>query len=65
MQTQPKNNIWNLILGLLFIGYGAFRIYQHFNGSLTSTTFRLIIAIAFIGSGGYSLYKYFKIRSLE
>jgi|TARA_R110000751_G_scaffold307915_2_gene435359 hypothetical protein len=65
MKPQPKNNILNLILGIVFIAYGAFRIYQYLNGNLTPNTIRFIIAIAFIGSGGYSLYKYFTIKNIE
>jgi len=65
MQEQPKNNILNLILGIVFIAYGVFRIYQHLNENLTPNTIRLIIAIAFIGSGGYSIYKYFKFKNLR
>ncbi|WP_339875524.1 hypothetical protein [Olleya marilimosa] len=55
----------NLILGIVFIAYGVFRIYQHLNENLTPNTIRLIIAIAFIGSGGYSIYKYFKFKNLK
>ncbi|MGB2683679.1 hypothetical protein [Olleya sp.] len=55
----------NLILGIVFIAYGVFRIYQYLNGNLTPNTIRFIIAIAFIGSGGYSLYKYFTIKNIE
>lgn len=58
-EHQPKRNIWNLVLGIAFLGYGSFRLYQKLQ--LTeSDNFGMILAIGFIIFGLYDLYKYFK-----
>lgn len=55
---KPTRNIWNLILGIVFLGYGSFRLYQKMNTS-DSDTFGIVLAVAFIIFGIYDLYKYF------
>lgn len=58
-QPQPaKRNIWNLILGIGFTGYGTYRLYYHIN-RVDQDTFGLILSILFIVLGIYDLYKYF------
>ncbi|MDX1542677.1 MAG: hypothetical protein R3214_01940 [Christiangramia sp.] len=57
-EQSSKKNIWNLVLGLIFLGYGSFRLYQKMEAS-DSDTFGMILAIAFIFFGIYDLYKYF------
>lgn len=57
-EQRSKKNIWNLVLGLVFLGYGSFRLYQKMEAS-DSDTFGMILAIAFIIFGIYDLYKYF------
>ncbi|MCM8568110.1 hypothetical protein NE848_01900 [Gramella jeungdoensis] len=57
-EQSSKRNIWNLVLGLVFLGYGSFRLYQKMESS-DSDTFGIILAIAFIIFGIYDLYKYF------
>ncbi len=57
---EAKNrNIWNLVLGILFLGYGSFRLWQKFQME-TQDTFGILLAVALIGIGIYDLYKYFK-----
>ncbi|CAL67303.1 membrane protein [Christiangramia forsetii KT0803] len=56
---QPKKNIWNLVLGIVFLGYGSFRLYQK-TQLQESDTFGIILAVGFIIFGIYDLYKYFK-----
>lgn len=58
-EQRPTRNIWNLILGIVFLGYGSFRLYQKMNTS-DSDTFGIVLAVAFILFGIYDLYKYFK-----
>lgn len=55
---SPKRNIWNLVLGIIFLGYGGFRLYQKM-GETESDTFGIVLAVAFIIFGIYDLYKYF------
>lgn len=56
---RPQKNIWNLVLGIVFIGYGSFRLYQKLTLS-SDDTFGIILAVGFIIFGAYDLYKYFK-----
>ena len=58
-EEKPKRNIWNLVLGIVFVSYGSFRLYQKMQTSETDT-FGLILAIGFIIFGIYDLYKYYK-----
>ncbi|SDS15686.1 hypothetical protein [Christiangramia echinicola] len=58
-EEQPKRNIWNLVLGIVFIGYGSFRLYQKMQTS-DPDSFGLILAIGFIAFGIYDLWKYYK-----
>lgn len=58
-EQQPKRNIWNLVLGIAFLGYGSFRLYQKLQMS-ESDNFGIILAIGFILFGFYDLYKYYK-----
>ncbi|HKJ49757.1 MAG TPA: hypothetical protein VJ973_11735 [Christiangramia sp.] len=58
-EEKPKRNIWNLVLGIIFIGYGSFRLYQKMQTS-ESDSFGLILAIGFIAFGIYDLWKYYK-----
>lgn len=59
-KEQTKRNIWNLVLGILFLGYGSFRLYQKTATEAASDTFGIVLAIAFILFGIYDLYKYYK-----
>ncbi len=54
-----RKNIWNLILGLIFLAYGSYRLYVLSN-SIEENTFSLILAVAFIIFGLYDLWKYNK-----
>ncbi|WP_300438672.1 hypothetical protein [Christiangramia sp.] len=58
-EPQPQKNIWNLVLGIVFLGYGSFRLYQKSQLD-EADTFGIILAIGFIIFGIYDLYKYFK-----
>lgn len=57
-KPQKKKNIFNLIIGVAFIGYGSYRLFTYFNGAEYST-FRLVIAVGFIILGVYDLYKFY------
>ncbi|MCF4101219.1 hypothetical protein L1I30_06050 [Gillisia sp. M10.2A] len=57
--TPRKINIWNLVLGILFLGYGSYKLYMVTTGAPDST-FGILLAVAFIIFGIYDLYKYFK-----
>ena len=61
-QDTPKNNknIFNLLLGFLFIGVGGFRLYTHYFTEVSYTNFRLILSVLLIGFGVNSFYRYFK-----
>ncbi|WP_037319534.1 hypothetical protein [Salegentibacter sp. Hel_I_6] len=54
-----KRNKWHLILGILFLVYGAYRLYTHLTAEVTDN-FGLILAVGFIIFGIYDLFKYFK-----
>lgn len=58
-EEKPKRNIWNLVLGIIFIGYGSFRLYQK-SMAEDPDNFGIILAVGFIIFGIYDLYKYFK-----
>ncbi|APG60033.1 hypothetical protein [Christiangramia salexigens] len=58
-EERPQRNIWNLVLGIAFLGYGSFRLYQKSNSTETDN-FGIILAIGFILFGIYDLYKYYK-----
>ncbi|MFD1095318.1 hypothetical protein [Salegentibacter chungangensis] len=61
MNNNPtgKRNIWNLVLGIAFLLYGSYRIYDY-TVTIEKDTFRLILAIGFVLFGIYDLYKYYK-----
>ncbi|CAN5387974.1 hypothetical protein BH23BAC2_BH23BAC2_21800 [soil metagenome] len=54
-----RKNIWNLILGILFVGYGSYRLYSLSN-DIEGNVLGFILAIAFIAFGFYDLWKYNK-----
>ncbi|GAA4319219.1 hypothetical protein GCM10023115_45510 [Pontixanthobacter gangjinensis] len=56
---KPQRNIWNLVLGLVFLAYGSFRLYQK-SQAVETDSFGIILAIGFIAFGIYDLYKYYK-----
>ena len=58
-EAKPQRNIWNLVLGIIFLLYGSFRLYQK-SQIEEPETFGIIIAVGFILFGIYDLYKYFK-----
>ena len=60
-EQTPTRNKWHLILGILFLVYGAFRLYQRTQGSETDSI-GLILAILFIGYGIFDLYRYFSAK---
>lgn len=55
-----KRNIWNLVLGLVFLGYGSYKLYELSNSIENGGTLNLILAIGFIAFGIYDLWKYYK-----
>ncbi len=57
--TGLQRNKWNLILGILFLGYGSFRLYQKLQMGETDA-FGILLAVGFIGFGIYDLWKYYK-----
>jgi len=58
-EPQPKRNIWNLVLGIVFLAYGSFRLYQK-TQLQEPDNFGMVIAVGFIIFGIYDLYKYYK-----
>lgn len=60
-EQRPQRNIWNLVLGIIFLAYGSFRLYQK-SQMEEPDTFGLILAIGFILFGIYDLYKYYKAK---
>jgi len=59
-KQEQQKSIWNLVAGIAFLGFGSYRIYNHFYGeSIGQDNFRLILAFAFVGFGLYRLYGYF------
>ena len=66
MENKPpkRRNIFNLVIGIAFIGYGSYRLFTYFNGAEYST-FRLVIAVGFIILGAYDLYKFYASTKQE
>jgi hypothetical protein len=60
-QRRPtgRKNIWNLILGIIFLGYGSYRLYV-LSASPDAETLSYILAVAFVIFGLYDLWKYYK-----
>lgn len=59
-----RKNIFNLIFGIGFLGYGSYRLYTFIEGA-PYTTFRLIITIGFIVLGCIDLFRYFRGQRKE
>ncbi|MFO7719624.1 MAG: hypothetical protein R6W85_04195 [Gillisia sp.] len=59
-EVPKKKNIWNLVLGLLFLIYGSYRLYVLSENNFQDDTLSLILAIGFIAFGLYDLWKYNK-----
>ncbi len=57
--SKPQKNNWNLILGIMFLLWGSYRMYQHLY-SVENDTFGIVLAAGFIAFGIYDLYKYFR-----
>ncbi|QED37558.1 hypothetical protein FK178_07380 [Antarcticibacterium arcticum] len=55
----PRKNIWNLVLGIAFIGYGSYRVYTLSN-DIESNVLGFVLGIGFIAFGLYDLWKYNK-----
>lgn len=62
--SRKSRNIFNLVIGLAFVGYGSYRLFTYFNGT-EYTTFRLVIAVGFVILGLYDLYKFYASRREE
>ncbi|HKL35041.1 MAG TPA: hypothetical protein VJ899_01985 [Salegentibacter sp.] len=54
-----KRNKWYLILGVIFLVYGTYRLYTHLIAEKTDN-FGLILAVGFIVFGIYDLFRYFR-----
>ncbi|MFV8224660.1 hypothetical protein [Christiangramia aquimixticola] len=59
VNESPQRNIWHLVLGILFLFYGSFRLYTLLN-SVQTDNLGIALAIGFILFGFYDLYKYYK-----
>ncbi len=58
MAARKRNPLLGGIFALLFIGYGSYRFYQHFNEIQILATYQLVLAGAFVLYGlfvGYSV----------
>lgn len=55
----PRKNIWNLVLGIAFIGYGTYRVYT-LSSDIESNVLGFVLGIGFIAFGIYDLWKYNK-----
>ncbi len=58
-EQRPVRNKWHLILGILFLGYGSYRLYQKLQFG-EDDNFGMILAVGFIFFGLYDLWKYYK-----
>ncbi|PRX43327.1 hypothetical protein [Salegentibacter salegens] len=54
-----RRNKWYLILGILFLVYGVYRLYSHLTAEETDN-FGSILAVGFIVFGLYDLFRYFR-----
>lgn len=57
-KIPTRRNIWNLVLGLIFVIYGSYRLYVLSN-SVEGSTFSYVLAILFVVLGLYDLWKYY------
>lgn len=63
---NKNNTYFNLFIGIAFIIYGCYRLYNHFFvEGVSYPIIRLIIALVFIGSGVYKLYTFFNNKNSE
>jgi hypothetical protein len=51
-QKSKSNKYRDLILGVLMLGYGGYKIYSH-----TGSTIQLVLAISILGFGGFHIYR--------
>ena len=58
--AKPKQNKWDLIIGIFLILLGSYRLYNFYVNSAEYSTLRIVLTYAFVGLGCYNLYKYFK-----
>ncbi len=58
-ETPKNKNIWNLVLGIIFVGYGSYRVYT-LSSNINENILGFILGIAFIAFGLYDLWKYNK-----
>ncbi|HSI69343.1 MAG TPA: hypothetical protein VK941_03860, partial [Gillisia sp.] len=49
-ESKPtgRKNIWNLILGIIFLGYGSYRLYVLSVSAEGGETLSYVLAIAFV-----------------
>lgn len=62
--VRQDRNYLQLILGLLFVGYGGYRLYTFFNG-VEHPAFRIIVVSGMILFGGWDLYRFFKPKKQQ
>ncbi|ARN77614.1 hypothetical protein BST97_06185 [Nonlabens spongiae] len=57
MASNPRrrNPILGLIFGIVFVGFGSYRLYNHFIVGEEMPTWRLILSFAFLGYGLFVL----------
>ena len=62
METPVKKpqNKWDLIFGIGFILFGAYRLYNRFVNDVDVSTGRIVLAVGFVGLGIFNIYKYIK-----
>ncbi|MDT0675923.1 hypothetical protein [Autumnicola musiva] len=56
---RRSRNIWHLVLGILFIGYGSYRLYYRLL-EVEKDVFGIVLAVGFIIFGIYDLNRYSK-----
>ena len=56
---RQDRNYLQLFLGLIFIGYGTYRLYTFSQGTY-HPVYRIIIVSGIILFGGWDLYRFFK-----
>lgn len=51
-----------LVLGIVFIGYGSYRLYTFFHGTFPPV-YRIIVVGGILLFGAWDLYKFFRPRN--
>jgi len=62
MSSESTKANYNLLLALAFVGIGAWKTYDYFNGDEEMATYQVYFSIALIALGFFQLWRWWKSR---